>query len=172
MGRCGIGRERYTAGMPSTEKGNNKEYEAVAWTTRRERLRLECRECEVICERVVSPWECLRSRCPYVYSYEEGETAYFGCLYKVFLPELDLAAFLEDRTKSRRGSDPYGPLRVSRLPRPECHVTIEQAYETHPAARNCCNPTFYHEPAGLSGERIRLTAKPSQGPNADSRPDD
>jgi len=58
----------------------------TAWRRRLQRTRLECRECEVICERVVSPQNCLDSGCTAVYVYEDGETKMFGCLHKVFLP--------------------------------------------------------------------------------------
>ena len=65
----------------------------VAWTRRLQRTRLECRECEVICERVISPQHCLDSGCSSVYVYEDDDTKMFGCLHKVFSSELDLAAF-------------------------------------------------------------------------------
>lgn len=156
--------------MPSTERDNRKDCRPPAWRTRRERLRLECRECEVICERVVSPWHCLKGKCRYVYSYQDGDTTYFGCLHKVFLPELDLAAFSDDQVSGGRGKDPYGPIRVSRLPRPECRVTIEQAYETRAGGESCCNPTFFHEPVSLSGDRIRLVVKPSHTSPEDPEP--
>jgi hypothetical protein len=68
------------------------------WDQRRLRTRLECRQCGVICERVVSPWRCLKSRHGCIYAYEQGETTYFGCLHKVFAPELDLEAFGEGRS--------------------------------------------------------------------------
>jgi hypothetical protein len=156
--------------MPSTERGNQRDHQRLAWRTRRERLWLECRECEVICERVVSPWQCLKAKCPYVYSYQDEETTCFGCLHKVFVPELDLAAFSDDQAPGGRGKDPYGPIRVSRLPRPECRVTIEQAYETHAGGESCCNPTFFHEPVSLSGDRIRLVARPPDAPDEDRGP--
>jgi hypothetical protein len=135
--------------------------EVRMWRNGRERLRLECRECEVICERVVSPWQCLRSQCSCIYVFDDGETSYFGCLHKVFAPELDLAAFSEQRARSGRGSDPYGPLRVSRTPRPQCSVTIEKAYEIPAEAATCCNPTFFHHPLGREEDRMRLTSKSS-----------
>jgi hypothetical protein len=143
------------------ENTNKRTDEAVLWRSRRERSRLECRECEVICERVVSPWRCLKSRCACVYAYEDGETTYFGCLHKVFAPELDLAAFSENRERPGQGRDPYGPIRLNRTPRPECRVTIEQAYEAYQGGGNCCNPTFFHEPAGPSDDTIRLTVRSS-----------
>jgi hypothetical protein len=138
--------------------------EAVLWRTRRQRLRLECRECEVICERVISPWRCLKSGCDAVYAYEDGETTYFGCLHKVFSPELDLAAFSPSEQGAARGrSDPYGAIRISRSPRPHCRVTIEQAYEVGSTGGMCCNPTFFHHPAGDGENEMRLTAKSIDG---------
>ena len=85
----------------------------IAWTRRLQRTRLECRECEVICERVISPQACLDSGCSSVYVYEDDDTKMFGCIHKVFAPELDLAAFSE-RAGRARGSDAYGTMRVSR----------------------------------------------------------
>jgi hypothetical protein len=127
-----------------------------AWRTQRQRLRLECRECEVICERVVSPWRCLKSSCPYVYTYKYQDTAYFGCLYKVFAPELDIAPFVAARQRGGRASDPYGHLRVVCSPRPECPVAIEQAYAAFASSGCCCNPTFFLHPQRPGDEGIRL----------------
>jgi len=157
--------------MARIGKSNRRSDETALWRTRRERLRLECRECEVICERCVSPWQCLRSGCKYIYSYDDGETTYFGCLQNVFLPELDLTAFSEGQGESGKGGsagrrDPYGPIRVNRTPLPECSVTIEQAYEPGPGGGNCCNPTFFHEPAGPLEDTIRLTARRPEGDSA------
>ncbi len=43
-------------------------------------------------------------------------------------------------------------------------MTIEQAYQTSAVSDICCNPTFFHEPVGLSGERIRLIIGPRASP--------
>ena len=129
---------------------------AEEWKNRRKRLRLECRECEIICERVVSPWHCLKASCPYVYVFEDVETSYFGCLHKVFAPELDLEPFAGATGGGRRGGDPYGSLRVTRSPRPECRITIEQAYAAAHGGVTCCNPTFFQHPASPVDEGIRL----------------
>jgi len=149
---------------------------AAAWRNQRQRLRLECRECEVICERVVSPWHCLKSGCAYVYSYEDSETTYFGCLEKVFAPELDLAAFSaanappdhEVAARIRLGSDPYGFLRATRSPLPHCHATIERAYASGSGRSGCCNPTFYHHPGAPEGDGIRMitNCSPDRGPGS------
>jgi hypothetical protein len=133
-----------------------KRTDHAAWRSRRDRARLECRECEVICERVVSPWHCLKSGCAYVYAYDDAETTYFGCLHKVFGPELDLAAFVEVGGRAVRGIDPYGLLRVIRSPKSQCEITIEQAYPWHSGTGGCCNPTFFHHPTARVDEGIRL----------------
>lgn len=136
-------------------------------------MRLECRECDAICERVVHPWRCLRSNCEGIYMYEDGETMYFGCLYKVFAAEFDLAFFCEAPLQavpaSRRAiksTDPFGPVRVVRPPRPQCAAEVEQAYDCHSTAHGCCNPTFFHHPFAAGADTMKLTAMPS---NDDAR---
>lgn len=106
---------------------------------------MECRECEVICERVVSPWRCLRDERTCIYAFEEEGTTYFGCVYKVFAPEFDLSAF--DGERGRRGckSDPYGAVRVARMPRAQCPVSIERAYRVDCSEGCCVNPVFPRE---------------------------
>lgn len=138
------------------------------WARRRARLRLECRECEVVCQRVVSPWHCLKSACRYVYVYHDSETAYFGCLHKVFAPDLDMAAFETAESKSRR-TDPYGSLVANRLPRHECHITIEQAYGVCSRRVTCCNPTFFLDPRPRGEQGIRLTVNRLDDPESDRR---
>lgn len=144
--------------MKSTNKSVG---EAAVWRIRRRRMRLECRECEVVCERVVSPWRCLKSDCESIYSYQDDETTYFGCVHKVFSPELDLAAFLDSRGRPGQRKDPYGLIRISRAPRPCCQVTIEQAYDSPSGLGSCCNPTFFQHPATPLDDTIRLIAKPT-----------
>lgn len=128
-----------------------------SWKNHRHRLRLECRECEVICERVVLPFHCLRSSCRYVYVFQDEETSYFGCLHKIFGPELDMKAFTDALRREGRAIDPYGTLRAMRTPRPECRTAVEQAYTLSAGATSCCNPTFFHHPWGQEEESMRLT---------------
>jgi hypothetical protein len=128
----------------------------TAWKRRLQRTRLECRECEVICERVVSPQNCLDCGCSAVYVYEDDDTKMFGCLHKVFAPELDLRAFTEKGGRGR-AAQAYGPLRLHRSPRQQCRITVEQAYPAALATGCCSNPAFFHHPSGAPEERIRLT---------------
>jgi hypothetical protein len=127
----------------------------AAWKRRLHRTRLECRECEVICERVVWPQHCLDSGCSAVYLYEDGETRMFGCLHKVFAPDLDAAAFEQSRPRGR-GSDAWGTVKLSRQPRRQCKVTVEQGYPAAASTAYCSNPTFFHHPTGAPEERMRL----------------
>ncbi|HLA82790.1 MAG TPA: hypothetical protein VJP78_14440 [Thermoleophilia bacterium] len=138
------------------------------WKNRRKKLRLECRECEVICERVVSPWHCLKDSCPYIYVFKDADTAYFGCLHKVFAPELDLSAFSGASGEGRASRDPYGFLRTTRSPLPECRIAIEQAYASVSGRTSCCNPTFFNHPASPEEERIRMFV--NNLPDADVAP--
>ncbi|OFW60570.1 MAG: hypothetical protein A2133_11960 [Actinobacteria bacterium RBG_16_64_13] len=110
---------------------------------------------------MVSPWRCLKSRCGCIYAYDDGETTYFGCVHKVFAPELDLAAFSAvGPGRPRAMADPYGPIRLNRSPRSQCRVTVEQAYDPASVGGACCNPTFFHHPLGDGDDRMRLTSKP------------
>jgi hypothetical protein len=128
----------------------------IAWKRRLHRARLECRECEVICERVVSPQHCLRSGCSSVYVYEHEDGKVFGCVHMVFAPEFDLAAF-EERQGRGRNADFYGAIKLNRMPRRQCKVTVEQGYPAAAARTFCTNPTFFHQPAGSPEESMRLT---------------
>jgi hypothetical protein len=126
--------------------GITERFERIGANSRRRRApRLECRDCRIICESVVSPWSCLKAQENCVYAFRDGGSTYFGCLHKVFLPELDLGAFGDDGEGRLGSSDPYGPVRVARAPRPQCPVSIERAYSTESPAEHCVNPGFVRE---------------------------
>lgn len=110
----------------------------------------ECHACPVICERVVSPVRCLRSRCRFTYVFEQQGSLYFGCVEKVFRAELDLSPY---RAGSRK--DPYGFLKTTRMPLPECNHRVERAYEHLYSRRACENPTFAHHPSQYSVDAVR-----------------
>src|SRR5665648_1272737 len=80
---------------------------------------LDCKECGVLCEKVVYPANCIDSECKYIYSYDQAGSTYFGCLYKVFAVEIDMAGFLE--LEKRKGG--FGAVKVVRPPRERCQVT-------------------------------------------------
>ncbi len=85
---------------------------------------LECKECAVLCEKVIYPANCFDSGCKYIYSYDQQGTTYFGCLYKVFAVEIDFGGFKE--LEKRKGG--FGAVKVVRPPRERCQITVERAY--------------------------------------------
>ena len=85
---------------------------------------LECKECGVLCEKVIYPANCFDSGCKYIYSYDQAGTTYFGCLYKVFAVEIDLEGFQE--LEKRKGG--FGAVKVVRPPRERCQISVERAY--------------------------------------------
>lgn len=134
----------------------------ASWRIRRRRFRLECRECEVVCERVVSPSHCLSTNCRFVYSFSDEQGEYFGCLHKVFAPDLDLAA-----VRSGCSGASYGVLKAANQPRSECRSSVEQAYARLVPNSCCCNPTFFHDPNSLLDEGMRLLVKRPFGQEPD-----
>jgi hypothetical protein len=128
-----------------------------------QRSRIECRDCAVICERVVYPSYCLRAACRYVYAFVQDGSTFFGCLQKVFVAELDVAPFVNSP-----GADHYGALRTRREPLPECRAQIEQAYKSSYVRRDCCNPTFRHHIREFSPEAVRVLV---EGPRRARGPD-
>jgi len=70
---------------------------------------VECRHCEVHCEKVVHPGACLRTACPFVYAYEAWGHTYMGCLQKVFDVEIDLDLLRARASARRSGSSPASP---------------------------------------------------------------
>ena len=51
---------------------------------------VECRRCEVHCDKVVYPASCVERACPFVYAYEAFGHTYMGCMQRVFDVEIDL----------------------------------------------------------------------------------
>ena len=51
---------------------------------------VECRRCEVHCDKVVYPARASTRACPFVYAYEAFGHTYIGCMQKVFEVEIDL----------------------------------------------------------------------------------
>ena len=56
---------------------------------------VECRRCEVHCDKVVYPSACVERECPFLYSFVELGRTYVGCMQKVFGVEIDLELMLE-----------------------------------------------------------------------------
>src|SRR5947207_15200139 len=51
---------------------------------------LECRRCEVHCDKVVYPSACVERACPFLYAYEDFGRTYIGCMQRVYAVEIEL----------------------------------------------------------------------------------
>ena len=100
---------------------------------------VECRRCEVHCDRVVYPAACIARSCPFVYAYEAWGHTYMGCLQKVFDVEIDLDLLRE--AEARR--DGFGAVRARRAPLPMCRSEVSACYEHRVDDVGCRNPEFF-----------------------------
>jgi hypothetical protein len=110
---------------------------------------VECRRCDVHCDKVVYPSACVERNCPFLYSFQEVGRTYVGCLQKVFDVEIDLVLLLE---AERRGE--FGAVRANRGPLPMCRVEVESCYEGREDDLGCLNPEFSELPVGEPTFRV------------------
>lgn len=105
---------------------------------------LECRRCDIHCDKVVYPSACLENACPFVYAFEEFGHTYIGCMQKVYEVEIDL----ELLRAAERTHGGFGAVRSVRRPLPMCRVEIEECYGTERSGElGCVNPEFHELPA-------------------------
>jgi len=106
---------------------------------------LECRRCDVHCDKVVYPSACLERACPFVYAFQEFGHTYIGCMQKVYDAEIDLE--LLRAAEARRGG--FGAIRTVRRSLPMCRVEIEECFDGARAGElGCQNPEFHELPLG------------------------
>ncbi len=111
---------------------------------------VDCRRCEVHCDKVVYPSACLERACPFVYAYEEFGHTYVGCMQKVFSVEIDLD--LLRAAEARRGG--FGAIKAHRDPLPMCRTEVERCYEHRGGELGCVNPEFHELPVGSPTFRV------------------
>ena len=111
---------------------------------------IECRRCEVHCDKVVYPSACVSRACPFLYAYEEFGHTYIGCMQKVYSVEIDLD--LLRAAESRR--EGFGAIRAARNPLPMCRTEIESCYAGRAGELGCVNPEFNELPAGAPTFRV------------------
>jgi hypothetical protein len=111
---------------------------------------VECRHCDVHCEKVVYPGACVRMACPFVYAYEAWGRTYMGCLQKVFDVEIDLSLLRAAETE--RGG--FGPVRARRAPLPMCEVEVVECYGGREDELGCRNPEFHELPRERATFRV------------------
>src|SRR6266852_2921001 len=101
--------------------------ELAAPLTLRPQDEVECRLCEVHCDKVVYPSACMDRSCPFVYAYEEHGHTYMGCLQKVFEAEIDVG-MLAAAERTREG---FGAVRALRGPLPMCDAAVQATFSHH-----------------------------------------
>jgi hypothetical protein len=111
---------------------------------------MECRRCDVHCDKVVYPGACLSRGCPFVYSYEAWGHTYVGCMQKVYGVEIDLD-MLRAAERRRVG---FGAIRAVRQPLPMCKAEIESTYTARAQGQPCVNPEFGELPVGEPTFRV------------------
>jgi hypothetical protein len=106
---------------------------------------LECRRCEVHCDKVVYPSACVERACPFMYAYEEFGHTYIGCMQRVYGVEIDLEMLGEAEARS----EGFGAMRTMRAPLPMCRVEVEECYGAGRSGDlGCVNPEFHELPVG------------------------
>jgi hypothetical protein len=116
---------------------------------------MECRRCEVHCDKVVYPGACLARSCPFVYSYEGFGHHYVGCMQKIYDVEIDLDML---RAAEQRKAG-FGAIRAMRQPLPMCHAEVEQTYASRTETTGCVNPEFGELPVGVPTFRVFAQVK-------------
>jgi len=118
---------------------------------------VECRQCEVRCDKVVYPGACVETGCPFVYAYEDHGHTFIGCMQKVYGVEIDLDML---RAAERRSAG-FGAIRSVRQPLPMCKSEIESTYESRSQTEPCINPEFCELPVGEPTFRVFAQLKAS-----------
>ena len=118
---------------------------------------LECRHCEVHCDKVVYPAACVSKACPFLYAIEEFGHKYIGCMQKVYDVEID-SDLLAAAEQSRSG---FGAVKTIRKPLPMCKTQVDPCYENRADDLGCVNPEFYELPLGEPTFKIFARISPS-----------
>jgi hypothetical protein len=99
---------------------------------------MECRRCDVHCDKVVYPSACVARACPFLYAYEDHGHTYIGCMQKVYGVEIDL----EMLETAEAHSEGFGAVKAVRKPLPMCRAEVEPCYEHRAGELGCVNPEF------------------------------
>jgi hypothetical protein len=118
---------------------------------------LECRRCEVHCDKVVYPAACVSKACPFLYAIEEFGHKYIGCMQKVYDVEID-AELLAAAERSHSG---FGAVKTVRKPLPMCKTEVDSCYESRSGDLGCVNPEFFELPVGEPTFKVFARISPS-----------
>ena len=118
---------------------------------------VECRRCEVHCDKVVYPGACIERSCPFVYAYEAWGHTYVGCMQKVYAVEIDLDLLQAAEARA----DGFGGIRATGAPLPMCKVEVAECYEARGDELGCRNPEFHEIPRERPSFRViaQLTSR-------------
>ena len=111
---------------------------------------LQCRRCEVHCDKVVFPGACVTRACPFVYAYEAWGHTYMGCMQGVFDVEIDLD-LLRAAERRREG---FGAVMARKAPLPMCQAEVSSCYEQRVDEVGCRNPEFFEMPVSRPSFRV------------------
>ncbi len=111
---------------------------------------VECRRCEVHCDKVVYPAACVARSCPFVYAYEAWGHTWVGCMQKVYEVEIDL----ELLGAAERRSDGFGAVAAKRPPLPMCRSEVVATYDHRADELGCRNPEFGETPVAQPSFRV------------------
>ena len=135
---------------PGVDEAVQAPVEAPAELPLRPQDEVECRRCEVHCDKVVYPGACIERACAFVYAYEAFGHTYMGCMQRVFDVEIDLD--LLRAAEARRGG--FGAVVARKAPLPMCHAEVEPCYEQRSDEVGCRNPEFYEMPVASPSFRV------------------
>jgi hypothetical protein len=111
---------------------------------------VECRRCEVHCDKIVYPAACVAKGCPFLYAIEEFGHRYIGCMHNVFDVEIDLD-LLAAAERTRSG---FGAMKAMHNPLPMCTTSVDSCYENRTDDLGCVNPEFKELPVGAPSFKV------------------
>lgn len=111
---------------------------------------LECRRCEVHCDKVVYPGACVERSCPFVYAYEAWGHTYMGCMQKVYAVEIDLDLLREAEARDSG----FGAVKATKAPLPMCRAEVAGCYPSRNDDIGCRNPEFFETPEARPSFRV------------------
>jgi hypothetical protein len=111
---------------------------------------VECRGCEVHCDKVVYPGACIERSCPFVYAYEAWGHTYIGCMQKVYSVEIDLDLLRAAESRS----EGFGAVKAVQAPLPMCRTEVSECYEGRHDELGCRNPEFHEMPRSRPSFRV------------------
>jgi hypothetical protein len=118
---------------------------------------LDCRRCDVHCDKVVYPAACVEKACPFLYAFEEFGHRYVGCMQNVYDVEID-ADLLAAAERSHTG---FGAVKAMRKPLPMCKAEVDACYEHRGDELGCVNPEFHELPVGEPTFKVFARISPS-----------